>query len=168
MSTRNVLKNFNTFVDGRGFAGQCEEFTPPDLALVTDKVRLGGMDAPVAIDNGMEELTCSASFIGVDPDLLRSFGVTQGSFVPLVARGALEDWTGQVKSVVHTCRGKVTKLSQGSYKAGEKAPVKLEMSLVFYSLTHDGVPIHLIDVQNMVRLINGVDVLLAQRKALGI
>ncbi len=34
MAARDVRKNFNLFVDGKGYAGQVEEFTPPDRKSV--------------------------------------------------------------------------------------------------------------------------------------
>ena len=45
-----ILKNFNLFVDGRGYAGRTEEVTPPKLTIKTEELRAGGMDAPISID----------------------------------------------------------------------------------------------------------------------
>lgn len=44
-----ILKNFNLFVDGRGYAGKAEEVTPPKLSLKTQE--FGGMDAISTIRN---------------------------------------------------------------------------------------------------------------------
>ncbi|AMW35750.1 hypothetical protein HEQ62_10815 [Haematospirillum jordaniae] len=41
MAARDVLKNINLFVDGRGYAGQLSEYSPPSLALVTEDFRAG-------------------------------------------------------------------------------------------------------------------------------
>ena len=51
-----ILKNFNLFVDGRGYAGKAEEVTPPKLTIKTEEFRGGGMDVPAAVDMGMEKL----------------------------------------------------------------------------------------------------------------
>ena len=53
-----ILKNFNLFVDGRGYAGRAEEVTPPKLTIKTEEIRNGGMDAPISVDLGMEKLEC--------------------------------------------------------------------------------------------------------------
>jgi P2 family phage contractile tail tube protein len=37
-----ILKNFNLFVDGRGYAGRAEEVTPPKLTIKTEELRAGG------------------------------------------------------------------------------------------------------------------------------
>ena len=54
MAARDVRKNFNLFVDGKGFAGQIEEFTPPKLTLKTEEFRAAGMDAPIELTMGLE------------------------------------------------------------------------------------------------------------------
>ena len=45
-----ILKNFNLFVDGRGYAGKAEEVTPPKLSLKTQEFR-GGIDTISTIRN---------------------------------------------------------------------------------------------------------------------
>lgn len=168
MSARDVLKNINLFVDGRGYAGQVEEFNPPVLALVTEEFRGGGMDAPLEIEMGMEKLEASFSLIAYDADVLALFGVTAGQTVPFVFRGALESFDGEVKAVVHTMRGKIRKIDSGTSKAGDKPSLSVEMALNYYRLEHDGAVLHEIDVVNMVRVVNGIDQLTQQRRALAI
>lgn len=50
-----ILKNFNVFVDGRGFAGRAEEITLPKLTIKTEEFLGAGMSAPVEVDMGMEK-----------------------------------------------------------------------------------------------------------------
>lgn len=50
MTIPKVIKNFNGFIDGRGFAGRITQIVLPTLAIETDNHRGGGMDAPVPID----------------------------------------------------------------------------------------------------------------------
>ena len=42
------------------------------------------------------------------------------------------------------------------------------MSLTYYKMQHGDQVVHEIDAENMVRIINGVDILAAARNALGI
>ncbi|HEY9459700.1 MAG TPA: phage major tail tube protein [Paralcaligenes sp.] len=168
MAARDVRKNINLFVDGRGYAGQVEEFNAPKLTLVTEEFRAGGMDAPVALTMGMEALACSFSLLAYDADVLALFGFAEGNEVPLVAREALESFDGTTKGVVHTMRGKITSIDPGTSKPGEKASMAVEVSLVYYRLQHGELTVHEIDVENMVRIINGRDQLAEQREALGI
>ena len=65
-------------------------------------------------------------------------------------------------------RGKIKELDSGTHKPGEAAPLKVSVALTYYKQTHGGTVIHEIDVENMVRTINGVDALASMRKALGL
>lgn len=168
MAARNVRKNLNLFVDGRGYAGQIEEFNPPKLNLVTEEFRAGGMNSPVEITMGMEKLETDFSLISYDADVLSLFGVTEGANVPFVAREALESLDGTVTTVIHTMRGKVKSIDPGTSKAGEKATLKIAMALNYYKLEHGGKAVQEIDVENMVQSINGTDTLAGIRGALGI
>jgi P2 family phage contractile tail tube protein len=168
MAARDIRKNFNLFVAGRGYAGQIEEFNAPKLTLVTSEFRAGGMDAPIDLDMGMEKMTCDFSMKSYDAMVLSLFGLKVGASVPLIAREALESADGTVTPVTHVMRGKVTALDPGTSKPGEPPMLKVEMTLNFYSMTHGALPIHVIDVENMVRIIAGVDQLAATRNALAI
>lgn len=167
MAARDVRKNFNMFVDGRGYAGQVDEFNAPKLTLATEDFRAGGMDAPVKITMGMEPLDCDFGLKAYDRDVLSLFGVTQGANIPLIAREALESFDGTVKQVIHTMRGKIVEIDPGTSKAGEAPTLKVSMSLTYYKMQHGDTVIHEIDVENMVRKINGVDALATMRSALG-
>lgn len=168
MAARDVRKNLNLFVDGRGYAGQVEEFNAPKLALVTEEFRAGGMDAPVELTMGMEKLECDFSLISYDRDVLSLFGVAEGALVPFVAREALESFDGTVTPVVHTMRGKIREMDPGTSKAGEKPSLRVAMALTYYKLQHGDTTVLEIDVENMVRVVNGSDALSATRAALGL
>lgn len=167
MAARDVRKNFNLFVDGRGYAGQADEFNAPKLTLQTEEFRAGGMDLPIDVTMGMEKLVCDFSLKAYDKYTLALFGVVQGASVPLTVREALESFDGTVTPVVHNMRGKITEIDPGTSKPGELAVLKITMSLTYYKQKHGDTVLHEIDAENMVRVINGVDVLAAMRRALG-
>lgn len=168
MPARDVLKNLNLFVDGRGYAGQIDEYNAPDLTLTTEDYRAGGMDAPIAIEMGQEPLETSFALIAYDADVLALWGVAEGASVPFIVRGALESFDGTVKPVVHEMRGQITSLSRGTWAPGQKPALTVTMRLVYYKETHDGSVLHEIDVENMIRVVGGTDRLAAQRAALGL
>ena len=80
MAARDVRKNMNLFVDGRGYAGQVEEFNAPKLTLKTEEFRAGGMDAPIELTMGMEKLECDFSLVAYDQKVLVAFGVKEGQW----------------------------------------------------------------------------------------
>ena len=164
----DILRNVNLFVDGRGYAGAVQMVQLPKLAVATEEHRAGGMDAPIEIDMGLEKLEASWSMDSVDADLLRRWGLAPDALTPCVFRGALQSEDGSVKAVVATCRGLIREVDWGDWKPGEKATLKCTMAVRRYQLEIDGETIHDIDVANMVRVVDGVDQLAAQRDALGI
>lgn len=167
-AARDVRKNFNLFFDGKGYAGQIEEFTAPKLMLKTEEFRAGGMDAPVELTMGLEKLESSFSLLAMDRDVLSKFSVTEGALVAVTAREALESFDGTVTPVVHAMRGKIKEIDVGAMKPGDKASIKISMALTYYKLTHGKSNVVEIDVENMVRVINGVDTMAKQRAALGL
>ena len=167
-SVRNVRKNLNLFVDGRGYAGQIDEFNAPKLTQTTEEFRGGGMHGPIELTMGHELLKTDFSLIAYDADVIANFGIVEGQLIQFTAREALESIDGTVTPVVHSMRGKVTEVDPGTSKAGDKAVLKITMSLVYYRLVHGARVLHEVDVENMVWSRNGVDVLAAIRNAIGI
>lgn len=168
MAARDVIKNQNLFVDGRGYAGQLQDVNPPKLTLKLEEVRLGGMDVPIELTMGMEKLNADFTLISYDRDVLALFGVREGQQVPFTIREALESFDGAQTTVTHNMRGKITELDSGTHEPGKPAPLKVMLALTYYKQTHGGVVLHEIDVENMVRIVNGTDALAGQRAALGI
>ena len=164
----DVLRNVNFFFDGRGYAGQVAEVNLPKLTVKMEEHRDGGMDAPAEIDMGMEKLECDWSTSSIDAELLRAWGLGPGNLLPATFRGALESEDGTVKAVIARVRGNVKEVDWGTWKPGEKSPLKCMMAVRYYQLTLDGADLHEIDVDNMIRIVNGTDRLAEQRAALGI
>lgn len=168
MATREVLKNFNLFVDGKGFAGVVEEFVPPVLSVQTEDFRAGGMDASVPIDMGMEKLECSFNLINFDREVIALFGFLPGVPTAMTVRGAIENEFGVVTPVVVVIAGRFKTIDMGTWKPGEKPSMKVSVDITKYVYTQGGIETILVDVPNMVRMIGGVDKMAAVRSALGI
>ena len=164
----DILRNCNAFVDGTGYIGRVDEVVLPKLTIKTEEFRAGGMDAPVELDQGMEKLECSMSASGVDRTLLERFGLLLGEAVPFTFRGGLRSEDAMVKAVVAHVRGRIKEIDWGTWKPGEKAPLKAMIAVRYYKLEYEGAVLHEIDVENMTRIINGVDQLAALREALGV
>ena len=164
---QDIRKNFNLFVDGKGYAGNTDEANMPELALQTEEFRAGGMDAPIDITMGMEKLTADFTLNSHSKDVLSLFGIKEGRTTSFTVREAMESFDGTVTPVVHNLTGKIVKISQGTSKAGEAPKDKYDLSLTYYKQTIGSDIVHEIDVINMVRIINGTDVLADIRSALG-
>jgi len=167
-ATQDVRVNLNLFADGHNMLGQLQDFNAPELALLTEEFRAGGMDLPVDIEMGMEKLLASFNLIAYSRKVLAMFGVAVGQTIPFVARELLQSQDGTKTGVVHTMRGKVVKMAPGTSAPGKLEPLNFELSLTYYKLEHGGVVIHEIDVVNHKRIVNGADVLAQNRAILGI
>ena len=164
----DILRNVNMFVDGNGYVGRVDEVMLPKLTIKTEEFRAGGMDAPVELDQGMEKLECTLTTSGVDQVLLERFGVVIGEMVPVTFRGALRSEDATVKPAVAQVRGRVKEIDFGTWKPGEKVPMKAMIAVRYYKFELAGAILHEIDVEAMIRTINGVDQLAELRDALGV
>ncbi len=163
-----TLKYFNLFVDGRGHAGTVDEIELPELSIITEAHRAGGMDTAVMIDMGMEPLKATFTIAEYDEQMMMHMGLFGVDLVPFTVRGALSQESNQALPLVCNMQGCFTKLEPGTWKAGDKTEVKYECGLSYYKLTMGDQVVYDIDTLNMKRVINGVDQLGSMRAAIGL
>jgi hypothetical protein len=168
MAIRNILKNFTLFVDGRGYAGELGDYTPPNPSIAAEEYRGGGMNGPTDIDMGMEKLTTTFVLRNYSADVLALWGIAPGRLIQTTARGALESEDGTVTPVIHNMRGKIIMSDRGTWSPGQSSTLTVNMTLDAFKETVGQRVVCDIDVINMKRIIDGVDHLEEQRKALGI
>ena len=94
--------------------------------------------------------------------------MTLGAMVPLTLRGALQSEDGTVRAAVIHLRGRIKEIDYGTWKPGEKVPMKAMLSVWYYKLEHGGDTIHEVDVERMIRMVNGVDQLAELRDAVAV
>ena len=75
---------------------------------------------------------------------------------------------GEVQPAVVNFRGSVKEVNWEIWTAGEKAPVTLMLTCRDYKLESAGSTVHDIDIENMNRIIDGVDQPAEMRAALGL
>ena len=159
-----VLKNFNGFVNGIGYAGLIDEAELPEVVLKMEEHRAGGMDAPYEIDMGQEAMSMKMTI--AEPAAQIITALATGTRIQL--RGSfVRDHDGSRVAVVAEIGARPKKLSPGSWKAGEKAPLEHEFAVDYFRWTQGGVELIEIDVVNMIRRIGGVDQLAGIRSDLG-
>jgi P2 family phage contractile tail tube protein len=164
----NILRNFQLYIDGKGYAGNCEEFQPPKLTLHTEDFKAGGLDTSLKIELGMEPMEVMFTLTDFDPQALATWGVGPGNAIPIVARGALQNLNGSVTPIVEYIRGTVREMDPGTWQPQAKSSLKFTIDATYYRRNVNGVAVTEIDVINMKRVINGVDTLAKIRTALGI
>lgn len=168
MPLPQVLKNFNLFVDGRGYAGRAEEVNLPKITVKTEEFRAGGMDSPVELDMGTDKLECSFSLSEYNQEVLTLWGIVVDADTPFVFRGAVQRQGEDAEPVIAKVRGRIKEFDPGAWKAGDKAVAKLTVAVTYYQLTVNGAVAVEIDVENMIRITDGSDQMASLRTALGI
>ena len=168
MTTGKVNQGFNLFVDGQGYAGKVLELELPKLSIKKEEYQPGGYDAPVEVDLGMEKLESNFTLADFDLNALKLFGLGHNKPVVCTIRGALGHGDGKVTPMVVQLQGMWGELEPPKMKRAEKFEMKVTVSCKYYKLEMDGQVVHEIDIENMTRIIDGVDYLAEARAAIGI
>lgn len=169
MAQPRHLKNFGLTVDGIGYLGVAEKIKLPDLKRKMEAYRGAGMNGSVKADLGQEEMTAEHEYVGVVSDLLQSWGTPKIDGVMLRFNGAVQqEDTGAVTAIEIIMRGRHEDIAMPEAEGGKKSMTKIKTALTYYKYTENGKTLIEIDVPNMIEIVNGVDRLAEQRRAIGL
>jgi hypothetical protein len=168
MPVSSYLRKFVVYVDGYGKIGDCDGATLPKLTLKMDEFRGGGMDIPVEVDLGMERLEFQFTMTSIDDQVIDKFGLFPGQQKAFTVRGSLASHDGTSMAVVGQMRGTLKSVDMGDFRAGEKVSVTFMVALDYYKLTRGDRVLIEIDIENVRRIVGGVDQLEKDRIALGL
>ncbi|OLK27698.1 phage major tail tube protein [Xanthomonas oryzae] len=168
MALPKKLKALNLFNDGESYLGQVVEVKLPTLSRKMEEYRGGGMNGPVDIDFGQEKIELEWKCGGMMRSVLNPSGATTHHAVQLRFAGAYQrDDSGAVDAVAVVVRGRHSELDPGTGKSGDDTEFSVKTSASYYKLTINGATVIEIDLVNMTEIVNGVDLLAAQRRAIG-
>ncbi len=171
MAMPRKLKNMNMFNDANSYLGVAKSSTPPPLSRKMEGYRGGGMNGPVKADLGWSDdgIQFDWTLGGLDLIALKQFGAVKADGVMLRWVGAYQqDDTGEVIAVEMVVRGRHETIDMGDAAPGEDTEHKITTTCSYYKLVVNGEVIIEVDLLNFIEIIDGVDMLEAQRKALGI
>lgn len=171
MALPKKLKNMNTFHDGVSFMGVSKSVTVPVLARKMEAYRGGGMNGPVKADLGFSDdgLQMEWKIGGIDSQVITQFANQSASGLMIRFAGAYQrDDTAAVSAVEVVIRGRHETIDMGEAVAGEDTEHAITTTCSYYKLTMDGSVLVEIDLLNFVENVNGVDMLAAQRRAIGL
>ena len=171
MGMPSKLKNLNFFNDGNSYLGVAKSVTPPPLGRKMESYRGGGMNGPVKADLGFSDdgIQLEWKTGGLDLVSLRQFGAIGAAAIPLRFSGAFQrDDTGEVSTVEIVVRGRHETLDMGEATPGEDTEHSITTTCSYYKLIVDNEEIIEIDLLNFIEKVNGVDMLEAQRRAIGL
>lgn len=165
MAIPRILKNWQAFVNGVGYAGLLPKFEAPEVSRKMEAHRAGGMDGEFEMDMGMEAMTAKLTMDEPIADIISAFADGGGR---VQVRGSfVRDNDGSRVAVVQEIGGRWKKINLGDWEAGSKAPIEEEVAVDYYRVNIGGTDVIEIDVVNMIRIIGGVDELEGLRADIG-
>ena len=171
MALPRKLKNMNLFNDGSSYLAVAKSVTLPALGRKMEAYRGGGMNGPVKADLGFSDdgIQLEWKTGGLDLISLRQFATIKASGVLLRFTGFFQqDDTEEMSAVEIVVRGRHETIEMGDAQPGEDTEHAMTTTCSYYKLIVDGEVIIEIDLLNFVEMVDGVDMLEDQRKALGI
>lgn len=147
---RYVLFNCNMSINGVDMAGQVAEFSLPKITKKTEEIRNCGMQYPIEVPLGYEKLEASFETQALDPLLLAQANFSYGVPLLVTMSGALRHDTGGVTSATAAMRAAFKSTDFGSFKPGDLATIKYELSINEIALEIGGVPIFLLSPYDIV------------------
>lgn len=171
MAMPRKLKNMNLFNNGTSYMGVAKSATPPPLSRKMEGYRGGGMNGPVKADLGWGDdgIQFEWKTGGLDLIVLKQFGMIKADGVMLRLAGSYQqDDTGIVDAVEIVVRGRHETIDMGDSAPGENTEHSITTTCTYYKLTVNGEVLIEVDLLNFIEIIDGVDMLAEQRKAIGI
>ncbi|MCB5198604.1 phage major tail tube protein [Loktanella sp. TSTF-M6] len=165
MSFPRTIRNYNAFLDGVSYMGLVSTGKLPALKIKTAAHRGAGMDAETAVDMGMEAMTTELTFDEWSDAPIRLFG-SKNRIVLRPAAVGEDDFAAD--TFIFAMGGRITDVNWDDLKAGTESKMKAMMDVDFFSIEKNGQPLVKIDVENGVRVIDGVDQLAGIRAAMGL
>lgn len=171
MAMPRKLKNLNLFNDANSYLGVVKTVTLPPLGRKMEGYRGGGMNGPVKADLGFSDdgIQFEWKTGGLDLIALKQFGAVNASGVALRFTGSFQqDDTAEISAVEVVMRGRHETIEMGDAQPGEDTEHSITTTCTYYKLIVDNEEIIEIDLLNFIEIVDGVDMLAEQRKALGI
>ena len=117
----------------------------------------------------MSALEAEFTLAEYDPEVIKLFGLYDQNAVQATIRGALQrNGDTAAVSLVANFTGHIKNFDPGSLEAGAMTEATFTMGLRYYRLSIANEDLVEIDVENMVRTINGTDQLASLREAMGV
>lgn len=171
MALPKKLKHMNIFNDGNSHQGEAKTVTLPNLTRKMEAYRAGGMDGPAKVDLGLGDdgIQLSYTLGGWSLLTLRQYGAVRADGVMLRFMGSVQrDDTAETSAVEVVVRGRHEEISFGDATPGEDTEHEITVTCTYYKLTVDGEVIIEIDLLNFVFMVDGVDMLEAHRRNIGL
>jgi P2 family phage contractile tail tube protein len=158
MNYPQMMKDINIFVDGVGHLGTSEEIKLPTVKFKKESIERGGFEKDVNLGT-FEKLEAEFTLSEYSPAIYAAMaaGTATGLGVNITVKGSITQNGKHIPSLA-TLQGDI-EVDDGSWKANSKVERKVKMSVNLYAMHIDGKEAILLDTENMIAIIDGVDYL---------
>ncbi len=158
MNYPQMMKDINIFVDGIGHLGSSDEAKLPTVKFKKETVERGGFEKDVNIGT-LEKLEAEFTLSEYSPAVYAAMalGTASGLGANFTIKGSITQ-NGKHIPALATLQGEI-EVDDGSWKANSKVERKIKMSVNLFMMSIDGKEAILLDTENMIAMINGVDYL---------
>ena len=162
------LRDFNMFHEGGSWMGIANEIVLPKLTRKMEELRTG--NGVVKIDMGNEAMEAEITLEEFNEAVLCQYGIAHHAGVQLRFAGAMvtQNETEKTDDIEVIMRGRWEEIDSDTAKKGEDHQTKAKLAVSYYKLMINGEDVIEIDHVNYIEIVNGVDRLEAQRKAIGL
>lgn len=151
----NAIEDVTIFIDGKGYLGVAESFTPPTITQKTIDA-LGAANSKRA-SGSIEPLEISVKISVLDVNLWNAYGInTYINRVPLVFKASVHQENTSVPFMA-IVTGDFEEVSRAEFKSGDKIEIELKIQVHKYAETINNVPTILYDADNTILMMGGVD-----------
>ncbi|KIQ02243.1 tail protein [Agrobacterium tumefaciens] len=142
---RGILRDCTLWADRESKLGQIADITLPVPEAKRETLRNAGMIKDRNVHMGYNALEMGFKMPGLDPQILKLFGLRPGVDTPFLITGATVDEDGTTHSAVVSIRGKMYKPDPGTWKGGDLSENDYAVDVNYYKLEIDGEEIYEMD-----------------------
>jgi hypothetical protein len=167
----SILMDFTCFINEVGKIGTCPSFQTPEIKILTEDFRGGGMDGTVEMPFGIDKIEFDFELETYDPQVWTLLGYGPGAIdVPVNFRGYLLTPSsaasngysrglsvGQEQGVLIETRSLVKEIKPGKSEPGKKTTMTVSLVANYYKHTIGSTVVNEIDVFNKITIIGGQD-----------
>lgn len=169
----SILQDFTCFIDEVGKIGTCPSFQTPEIKILTEDFRGGGMDGTIELPFGIDKIEFDFELETYDAQVFQLLGFGPGSIdVPVNFRGYIMSPpasgistyssptglnSGSEQGVLIETRSLIKEVKPGKSEPGKKTTMTVQLVANYYKHTIAGKVVTEIDVFNKITKIGGVD-----------
>jgi P2 family phage contractile tail tube protein len=158
------MTGVNVFVDGFGHLGTSKTVTLPKITEGVVEVSSGGLTREIATGT-LEKLECSFTLQEYSPAIYAALAAQKALDSLFIFKANILQG-GDNKSAVALVTGHIKEIDDGDWEAKKEIERKITLSVKTYALEIDGTQGVLVDADNLIYIVDGVDFLASVRQNL--